>query len=209
MQDPGRTQPLNLSPTASAEWGEQVRVLVWAADAERAARMASMVEGAGRLVEVSLDDEALIRVASRGGADLLVAEDAPALVAQAAFLRLPLLLLRSPARHGLADDRLARRAYAVVARVSDLGLAVERFLEHRLLSQRAAQRHEPPRRCSRCGRGYDAVAGRKGVARRFVRFGSVSLCGGCVETLRKLLATTDAGFVEAEAPPLARRSALT
>lgn len=160
------------------------------------AALEAAAQGPGRTV-VPAPDGDLAGLANRGDADLLVAEDAEHVRVQSSFLRLPMVLVE---RTGTPpDERLTQRAYAVVHRPSEVGLAVDRFLEHRTLATRAASRREPPRRCSRCGRGYDPAAGRKGPARRFVRFGGVSLCGGCVEKLRGLLAGADAPYVEAEA----------
>lgn len=174
-------------------------ILVWAATPERADALAASLAGEGRIVTVMADEGELAQAAWRGGAHLLVAEDGPGLASQEAFLRVPLILVQ---RAGVpASPRLARRAYAIVARSADLELAVDRFMEHRLLAERAALRREPPRRCSRCGRGYDSSAGRKGVAMRFVRFGVISVCGGCIETLRQLLVKSDTPFVEAEMEP--------
>lgn len=173
-----------------------VTILVWASNPATLAALESAARGEGRTI-VPVADGDMAGVANRGDADLLLAEDADHLRVQSAFLRLPLVLVE---RAGTApDERLTRRAYAVVHRPSEVGLAIDRFLEHRSLATRAASRREPPRRCSRCGRGYDPAAGRKGPARRFVRFGGVSLCGGCVEKLRGLLAGADAPYVEAEA----------
>ena len=47
-------------------------------------------------------------------------------------------------------------------------------------------------RSTRCGRA------RGSPSRRFVRFGSIALCGSCVEALRKLLRATETALVEAD-----------
>ncbi len=173
-------------------------VLVWAADAGRADVLAEAVAGSDRAVRTVLDEGELVQLAYRRGADVLVVEDGPALAAQATFLRVPIVLVRQ------GDDRpsprLARHAYAIVARPAEAGLAVDRLLEHRRLAQHALARREPPRRCSRCGRGYDPLAGRKGTARRFVRFGQVTLCGSCVGALRSLLDHAETPWVDGEVP---------
>src|SRR5262249_29883705 len=99
-----------------------------------------------------------------------------------------------------APHRLAGRAYAVAETPPEAALAVDRFFEHCRLAQQAASRRSVPGRCSRCGRYFDAVKARNGApSRRFVRFGSVALCGSCVEALRRLLRTAETAVVEADA----------
>src|SRR5262245_24876192 len=120
---------------------------------------------------------------------LLVAEFGPRFEAQQAFVRGPVVRLDP---HRAAPHRLRSRAYAVVATPSEAALAADRFFEHRRLSQAAASRRAMPGRCSRCGRPFDALRARSGApSRRFVRFGSVALCGSCVEALRKLLRSAE------------------
>ena len=181
-------------PAAVAE--PTLTVLVWAPDAARAALLAEAAAGPDRHVLTVLEDASLAGLAYRREADLLVAEDGPALAAQGGFVRIPLVLVGPPG--GVSTPRLRRQAYAIVARPAEVGLAVDRFVEHRRLARQAAGRREPPRRCSRCGRGYDSQAALRGTARRFVRFGGVSLCGGCVEELRQLLTRADRPVVEAD-----------
>src|SRR5260370_10614259 len=108
------------------------------------------------------------------------------------------LVMVDPARWSPAQ--LAVCTYAVVASPLKVGLAVDRFLTHRRLADQAASHRGPPRYCSRCGRGFDSLKARGvGTARRFVRFGSISLCGSCVESLRTLLRRTETAIVEADA----------
>jgi hypothetical protein len=78
--------------------------------------------------------------------------------------------------------------------------AVDRSMTHRRLAEQIVGHRALPRRCSRCGRGFDALkAGRGGPVTRFVRFGSTSLCGGCVEQLRRLVRGATVAIVEADA----------
>jgi hypothetical protein len=128
---------------------------------------------------------------------LLVAQAGPRLEAQQEFLHGPMIIV-DPAR--TSSRTLASRAYATVANAPEASLLVERFLIHRRMAEQIAGHRASPRRCSRCGRGFDALkAGRGGTARRFVRFGSISLCGGCVEDLRRLVREATAAIVEADA----------
>jgi hypothetical protein len=141
------------------------------------------------------DDAQLAGHSASGG--LLVAQAGPRLTAQQTFVREPFILI-DPDR--VSPLVLARRAYAVVDTVAEAGLLVDRYFVHRDLAQRAANRRDAPRRCSRCGRGFDAQRARAGGnARRFVRFGSVALCGGCVEELRALLRQQESPLIEADA----------
>jgi hypothetical protein len=170
-------------------------ILVWAHDPAIADALAQNVSEPGRAAYVLNDDAELAASGSSG--TLLVAQAGPRLEAQQLFLRGALILL-DPWRS--ASRELAKRAYAVVANPSEAGLAVDRFLTHRRLAEQAAGHRGPPRRCSRCGRGFDSLKARgAGTARRFVRFGSVSLCGSCVESLRTLLRKAESGIVEADA----------
>jgi hypothetical protein len=175
----------------------RVSILVWAADAGRSAALVDALRGEGRTIQPVLDGD-MATLTYHRTADLLVAEDGAGLAAQLPFIRIPLILVRRPDAPS-ATPRIIPKAYAIVARAAEATLAVDRFIEHRRLSERATARREPPRQCSRCGRGYDPMAGRKsGVARKFVRFGAISLCGGCVEELRNLIQHAETPFVEAE-----------
>jgi len=157
------------------------------------------------LVESLAEPERVVRVLEQDAdltsahlyGSLLVAEFEPRLTLQQEFVRGPFVLL-DPAR--AAAHRLASRAYAIVATPSEAALAVDRFFEHRRLAQAAANRRVMPGRCSRCGRPFDALRARNGApSRRFVRFGSVALCGSCVEALRRLLRSAEGAVVEADA----------
>jgi hypothetical protein len=170
-------------------------ILIWAHDPEVAADLALHVDEPGRAVHLLQNDAQL--AASGATGRLLVAQAGPRLEAQRAFLRGPLVLV-DPGR--ISSGELADRAYAVVANPPEAGLAVDRFLTHRRLADQAASHRGPPRYCSRCGRGFDSLKARGvGTARRFVRFGSISLCGGCVEALRTLLRRAESAVVEADA----------
>jgi len=170
-------------------------ILIWAHDPEVAADLALHVDEPGRAVHLLQNDAQL--AASGATGRLLVAQAGPRLEAQRAFLRGPLVLV-DPGRS--SSGELADRAYAVVADPPEAGLAVDRFLTHRRLADQAASHRGPPRYCSRCGRGFDSLKARGvGTARRFVRFGSISLCGGCVESLRTLLRRAESAVVEADA----------
>jgi hypothetical protein len=171
-------------------------VSVWAHDNELGEALCEYLVEPGRAVHVLRDDAELAAHSASGGG-LLVAQAGPRLTAQQAFVREPFILIdpqcESPAT-------LARRAYAVVDTVAEAGLFVDRYFVHRDLAQRAASRRDAPRRCSRCGRGFDPQRARAGgSARRFVRFGSVALCGGCVEKLRALLRQAESPVIEADA----------
>jgi hypothetical protein len=172
-----------------------VRILIWAHDPAVAEALVQQVSEPGRAVRVLEDDADLAASSSSGG--LLVAQAGPRLEVQQAFLRGPFILL-DPAR--AASGALAKQAYAVVVDPPEAGLAVDQFLTHRRLAEQAAGHLGPPRRCSRCGRGFDSLKARgAGTARRFVRFGSISLCGSCVESLRTLLRQAESAVVEADA----------
>jgi hypothetical protein len=170
-------------------------VLVWATRPGLADALVELLAEPGRTVRV------LVRDADLSSADtlgvVLVAEFEPRFAVQQRFVRGPLVLL-DPTR--AAPRTIAAGAYAVVATASEAALAVDRFFEHRRLSIQAAGRRALPGRCSRCGRHYDALkAGRGSPARRFVRFGSIALCGSCVEALRRLLRTAETAVVEGDA----------
>lgn len=170
-------------------------ILIWAHDAALAAALVRSVSEPGRTVHV-IENDAELAVSGASGS-LLVAQAGPRLEAQQAFLRGPFILV-DQAR--TAPASLARTAYAVVANPPEAGLAIDRFLTHRRLAEQAARHRGPPRRCARCGRGFDSLKARgAGTARRFVRFGSIALCGGCVESLRSLLRQAESGVVEADA----------
>jgi len=173
-----------------------VAVLIWAHDAALAESLFDHIGEPGRSVRV-LDSDAELATAGASSGSLLVAQAGPRLDAQQAFVRGPFILV-DPARSSPAS--LARRAYAVVANPPEAGLAVDGYLTHRRLAEEAAARRDPPRRCLRCGRGFDSLkAGQGGSARRFVRFGSVALCGRCVERLQTLLRGTESAVIEADA----------
>src|SRR5579859_3612697 len=170
-------------------------ILIWATDSAVAEALAHDLSEPGRAVQV-LDGDAQLAASGNTGS-LLVAQAGPRLEAQQGFLRGPLILV-DPAR--MSSAALVRVAYAVVANGPEAGLAVDQFVTHRRLAERAARHREPPRRCSRCGRGFDSLKARgTGTARRFVRFGSISLCGSCVESLRTLLRQAESAVVEADA----------
>lgn len=169
-------------------------MLLWATRPDLAEALATALAEPERVVRV-LDQDAQLSSAHTFGS-LLVAELEPRLLLQQAFLRGPFVLV-DPER--AAPRAFAARAYAVVASASEAVLAVDRFFEHRRLAQAAANRRSVPGRCSRCGRGFDALKARAGTpSRRFVRFGSVALCGSCVEALRKLLRQAESAVVEAD-----------
>jgi hypothetical protein len=172
-----------------------ITILIWAHDPELAQALVLNVSEPGRVVQVLEDDAQL--AASGASGSLVVAQAGPRLETQHTFLRGPLILVD---RARTSSGTLAGRAYAVVADPPEAGLAVDRFLTHRRLAEQAAGHRGPPRRCSRCGRGFDSLKARgAGTARRFVRFGSISLCGGCVESLRTLLRQAESAVVEADA----------
>jgi hypothetical protein len=169
-------------------------ILIWAHDPAIADALVQEVTEPGRSVHVLADDAELATSGSSGS--LLVAQAGPRLEAQQAFLRGPLILLEHSSR---SSSALARRAYAVVVNSPEAGLAVDRFLTHRHLAEQAASHRGPPRRCARCGRGFDGSKVRgAGTARRFVRFGSIALCGSCVESLRTLLRQAESAVVDAD-----------
>jgi hypothetical protein len=170
-------------------------ILVWAPAPAVAEALVLNVAEPGRAVRV-LDGDADLAASGSSGR-LLVAQAGPRVEAQQAFLRGPLVLL-DPAR--MSSGELVRRAYAVVANPPEAGLAVDRFLTHRRLADQAAGHRGPPRYCARCGRGFDSLKARgAGTARRFVRFGSIALCGSCVESLRTLLRRAESAVVDADA----------
>jgi hypothetical protein len=172
-----------------------VPILVWATDQRLVDALHEYLLEPARALRVLEDDGQLAASGSNGA--LLVAQVGPRLEAQQAFLRGPLILV-DPTRS--ASGELRARAYAIVGNAAEAGLAVDRFLTHRQAAERVARHRGSPRRCSRCGRGFDALkASRGGTATRFVRFGSISLCGGCVEKLRSLLRQTETTVVEADA----------
>ncbi len=172
-------------------------VSVWAADPERAAALAEAVRGPGRVVHLLADDAALANAWRATPSGVLIAEDGPRTEMQLAFLHLPLILVRAGGRPA---SRVAQRAYATVGSAAEAALALDRLAEHQQLAALAARRREPPRGCSRCGRGYDVLKVRgAGLARRFVKFGTIALCGSCLDQLRRLLRAADAPFVEADA----------
>jgi hypothetical protein len=186
--------PLSNDDPAPVADGLASRVLVWATDWRLGQALTEALARAEHAVCQLDGDAELVSAHQRGG--LLVAECGPRLQAQLAFLRMPFILVDPP---GLATRALAERAYAVVASAAEAGLAVDRFFEHRQLAEHVAGRRGPPRRCARCGRGFDArKANGAGTARRFVRFGAIALCGGCVEYLRVLLRRAQVAVVDAD-----------
>ena len=169
-------------------------VLIWAHDATLAESLRDYLAEPGRSVRV-LDTDAELAATGVGG--LLVAQAGPRLAAQQAFVRGPFILV-DPTRS--SQTNLARRAYAVVADPPEAGLAVDAYFTHCRLAEAAAAHRGPPRRCLRCGRGYDSLRAKQGgSARRFVRFGTSALCGGCVEQLRTLLRRVESAVVDADA----------
>src|SRR5215207_5593987 len=158
-------------------------VQIWAPDAAQERVLAQHLADLGYPVDV-LHSEAELAVAHTSG-ELLVAAYGPGLQVQYEFVRGPIVVL-DPER--AAPYALARRAYAVVDTPDEAALMVDRFYLHQRLAQEAAGKRGSPRRCSRCGRGFDARKVREGTTtQRFIRFGAVALCGGCVEELRKRL----------------------
>jgi hypothetical protein len=173
----------------------RVPILIWATDVRLAEALAAQLEDPGRELRLLENDGDLAASGSRGA--MLVAEAGPRLDAQRAFLRGPIIIV-DPGRSTSAQA--ASHAYAVVRNAPEAGLAVDRFLTHRRAAEQVAGARGSPRRCSRCGRGFDALkAGRGGNATRFVRFGSIALCGSCVEKLRSLLRQAESVVVEADA----------
>jgi hypothetical protein len=172
-----------------------VPILIWATEQPLLEDLHEYLAEPARALQELEDDGQLAASGSNGA--LLVAQVGPRLEAQRAFLRGPFILI-DPTRSASAE--LKSRAYAIVANAPEAGLAVDRFLTHRQAAERVAGHRGSPRRCSRCGRGFDALkASRGGTATRFVRFGSISLCGSCVEKLRSLLRQAETTVVEADA----------
>jgi hypothetical protein len=171
-----------------------VTVQIWAPDDDLAHALAQRLTEIGQPVR-RLENEAELAVAHTTGA-LLVASYGPDLHAQQAFVRGPVVVI-DPER--AAPFELTRRAYAVVDTPEEAALLADRFFVHRQLATEASGRRGSPGRCSRCGRGFDARKVRDGATtQRFVRFGSVVLCGGCVEELRKRLREAETAVVEAD-----------
>jgi hypothetical protein len=170
-------------------------ILIWAADPDLVEALTSALMEPDRELQILEDDGQL---ASRTGATtLLVAGSSPRLEAQLAFLRGAIIVVDP---NGTTSPALRRLAYAIATNAAGASLAVDRFLIHRRLAEQVAGQRASPRRCSRCGRGFDALrAQHGGTARRFVRFGSIALCGGCVESLRRLLREATVALVEADA----------
>jgi hypothetical protein len=170
-------------------------ILIWAIDVRLAEALCAELDEPGRALRV-LDDDGELAASGSSGM-LLVAEAGPRLEAQRAFLRGPVILV-DPSH--AASGQLTTQAYAVVSNAPEAGLAVDRFLTHRRAAEQVAGARGSPRRCSRCGRGFDALKARRGGnATRFVRFGSIALCGSCVEKLRSLLRQAESVVVEADA----------
>jgi hypothetical protein len=169
-------------------------VLVWATDPGLVEALSVALSEPGRQVRLLHQDAQLVEAHTRGS--VLVAEYGQRLAVQQSFLKGAFVLV-DPRRE--APATLTARAYAVVRSAPEAGLAVDRFFEHRRLAQQAAARRAAPSRCARCGRGFDSVKANGSPARRFVRFGSLALCGGCVEALRKLLRQAESAVVEADA----------
>jgi len=170
-------------------------VSVWAHDTDLGEALCKYLDEPGRDVRPLHSDAELAQ--ARLTDSVLVAQAGPRLAAQQAFVRGPCILLDP---HRVSPLALARRAYAVVDTVAEAGLSVDRYFVHRDLAQQAAGRRDTPRHCSRCGRGFDVQRARAGGStRRFVRFGSVALCGGCVEKLRSMLRQQEKPLIEADA----------
>jgi hypothetical protein len=170
-------------------------ILIWATDPHLAEELTACLIEPDREVRV-LEDDGQLASSARPTA-LLVAEAGPRLETQHAFLRGPIILV-DPLR--TTSTQLASRAYAIVTSAPGALLAVDQFLTHRRLAEQIGSHRGSPRRCSRCGRGFDALQARRGgPVTRFVRFGSISLCGGCVEQLRRLLRGATVAIVEADA----------
>jgi hypothetical protein len=170
-------------------------ISIWATDPRLADALLATLAEPGRDLRLLENDGQL--AASGSGAGLLVAQAGPRLDAQQTFLRGPFILV-DPQR--ISSSHLARRAYAIVPNPAEANLAVDRFIIHRHAAAQAAGARGAPSRCSRCGRGFDAQKARRGgTATRFVRFGSVALCGGCVDQLRTLLRQAESAVVEADA----------
>ncbi len=173
----------------------RVTILIWATDPKLAEELTDCLVEPDREVRVLEDDSQL--ASSARTTVLLVAEAGPRLEAQQAFLRGPIILVDPPA---ITSTPLAARAYAIVANAPEASLVVDRFLTHRRLAEHVASHRALPRRCSRCGRWFDALKAQRGrTVTRFVRFGSIALCAGCVEQLRRLLRGASVAVVEADA----------
>ena len=170
----------------------RIAIVIWATDARLAEALCAELADPLRELRVLEDDGELAASGSCGA--LLVAEAGPRFEAQRAFVRGPVILV-DPDHLASAPD-----AYAVVRNAPEAGLAVDRFFTHRRAAEQVAGARGSPRRCSRCGRGFDALKARRGGnATRFVRFGSIALCGSCVEKLRSLLRQQESVVVEADA----------
>jgi hypothetical protein len=169
-------------------------VVIWAPSTGLERALTDRLAHLGYSVSI-LSSEAELAAANASSA-LLVAEYGPRLAAQQAFLRGPFVLVDV---ERAAPPKLAQRSYAVVDTPEEAALMVDRFFVHRGLAEQAAGRRGSPARCSRCGRGFDARKVRDGTTtQRFVRFGSVALCGACVEDLRKRLREAETAVVEAD-----------
>jgi hypothetical protein len=173
----------------------RISIVIWATDARLAEALCAELADPLRELRVLEDDGEL--AASGSSSALLVAEAGPRFEAQRVFVRGPVILV-DPGR--LASPQAVAQAYAVVRNAPAAGLAVDRLLTHRRAAEQVAGARGSPRRCSRCGRGFDALKARRGGnATRFVRFGSIALCGSCVEKLRSLLRQAESVVVEADA----------
>jgi hypothetical protein len=182
------TDPPPTEPVASWE------VLIWADSHRLADALVAALGPAGHPSRVLEQDAELVLRGRTSPRTVVIGEDGPRLRAQAAFLGVPLILVVGDA------PRTGRPpSYAEVRTPVEAALVVDRLVEHQRLAERARYRREPPRRCSRCARPFDATRVRAGSrARRFVKFGSVALCGGCVDELRRLLRVADTPYVEAD-----------
>jgi hypothetical protein len=168
-------------------------MLLWGTDGQLVHRLTLAMAQAGYVPRV-LESDAELATDHLPGV-LLVAEYGQRLEIQQPFLRGPLILVDPQSS---APRRVVQRAYAVARNPGEAVLAIDGYFEHKQLADRAAARVIPPRLCARCGRHFDAArAGRRGTTQRFVRFGSVALCGGCVEELRRLLRQAQGAVVEA------------
>jgi hypothetical protein len=169
---------------------------IWAPDAASTEELVAAATESGADVTTLDTDAELVQFAYHQEIDLLIALDDERLLAQERFIRTPLLLVRNP--HRPMSLGLARTAYSVARSAGEVSLAIDRFGEHRRLSSSAAQRRHAPAKCSRCGLVYDPASGHDEPETRFVRFGSVALCGGCVGELRNALRAATGTLVDVD-----------
>src|SRR4051812_5525120 len=132
-------------------------IVIWATDARLAEALCAELADPLRELRVLEDDGELAASGSSGA--LLVAEAGPRFDAQRAFVRGPVILVDAD---GVARAGSAAHSYAVVRNAPEAGLAVDRFFTHRRAAEQVAGARGSPRRCSRCGRGFDALKARRG-----------------------------------------------